>query len=226
MSPLSWRCQPWEHRGSRQGQEERDQGDSQQGFTLGICQNQVCVSAQRRWWWHRAPMSLWHRCPHGTDVPMAPMSPRSPLQPLALPAGMGTGSSRHRKSRKQPGFGAGIYPPRTEDAVGSSRKGAEQPGDTSDTEEFAAGISHALPGIFPLWRDLMGPRKEHGSLMSSKARAKAADPSCSSKALAKAADPSCSCPSRTSPARKAVPRDGQSQLSFPKPSGEQVRAGR
>lgn len=103
--------------------------------------------------------------------------------------------------------------PRTEDAVGSSRKGAEQPGGTSDTEEFAEGISHALPGIFPLWRDLMGPRKEHGSLMSSKAQAKAADPSCS-------------CPSRNSPARKAVPGDGQSQLSFPKPSGEQVRAGR
>ena len=34
-------------------------------------------------------------------------------------------------------------------------------GKTSNTAEFAVGISHAVPGIFPLWWDLTQSRKEH-----------------------------------------------------------------
>lgn len=166
-------------------QGERQEEDPRQGFTPGMCQNQV-LSLHRG-----AGGGTGHRCPLG---------------PPALPAGMGT--RRLKAQEKREALGLGLIPLH---GGGSRRRDAE----TRNTRGVAVGISRALPRIFPLWRDLMRARKEHGSLMSSKAQERRPLPTeLHTQDLSR--QESCS---------QGAPRDGQSQLSFPKPSGEQERAG-
>lgn len=63
MSPLSWRCQPWEHRAPAPPTQAGAGGEAGGGSSAGIYPGNVAesgfVSAQGRRWWHRAPMSPW-----------------------------------------------------------------------------------------------------------------------------------------------------------------------